>query len=59
VARAVRVSLLLAFSMLQMIPFVGSAVVPLIAVTSHLSNRRPLQRAATSAASVAQMEPVL
>jgi hypothetical protein len=49
VARAVRVGALLAFSLLQVIPFVGAAVVPLIAVASHLSNRRPLQRAATRA----------
>ncbi|QRN95860.1 hypothetical protein JRI60_43595 [Archangium violaceum] len=58
VARAVRVGLLLTFSLLQVIPFVGAAVVPLIAVASHLSNRRPLQRAAASAASTAPVEPV-
>ena len=57
VARAVRVGVLLAFSLLQMVPFVGAGVVPLIAVASHLSNRRPLQRAATEAASSAPVEP--
>lgn len=57
VARAVRVGLLLAFSLLQVVPFVGAAVVPLIAVASHLSNRRPLRRAAASAASAAPVEP--
>lgn len=49
-ARAVRVGLLLVFSLFQVLPFVGAAVVPLIAVASHLSNRRPLQRAATASA---------
>ncbi|MCY1077381.1 hypothetical protein [Archangium lansingense] len=58
VARVVRVSLLLAFSLLQLVPFLGAAVVPLIAVASHLSNRRPLQRAAASAASAAPAESV-
>jgi hypothetical protein len=57
VARAVRVGLLLAFSLLQVVPFVGAAVVPLIAVASHLSNRRPLRHAAESAASAAPVEP--
>ncbi|WP_224248006.1 hypothetical protein [Hyalangium gracile] len=57
VARAVRVGLLLAFSLLQVLPFVGAAVVPLIAVASHLSNRRPLRHAAASAGSAAPVEP--
>ncbi|MFE8598623.1 hypothetical protein [Archangium violaceum] len=59
VARAVRASLLLAFSLLQVLPFVGAAVVPLIAMASHLSNRRPLQRAAAAlAAGAAPVESV-
>ncbi len=58
VARAVRVGSLLAFSLLQVVPFVGAAVVPLIAVASHLSNRRPLRLAAASAASAAPVEQV-
>ncbi|WP_224367389.1 hypothetical protein [Hyalangium versicolor] len=57
VARVVRVGLLLVFSLLQVVPFLGAAVVPLIAVASHLSNRRPLQRAAALAASAAPVEP--
>ncbi|PTL81133.1 hypothetical protein [Vitiosangium sp. GDMCC 1.1324] len=57
VARAVRVGLMMAFSLLQVVPFVGAAVVPLIAVASHLSNRRPLLHAA-STADAAPVEPV-
>lgn len=57
VARVVRTGLQVAFSLLQVIPFVGAAVVPLIAVASHLSNRRPLQRAAAAATSAAPVEP--
>jgi hypothetical protein len=56
VARAVRAGVLLAVSLLQLIPFIGAAVVPLIAVASHLSNRRPLRRAATASASAAPVE---
>lgn len=56
VARIVRVGLLLAVSLLQVVPFVGAAVVPLIAVASHVSNRRPLRRAAALAASTAPVK---
>lgn len=58
-ARAVRAGLLLAMSLLQFIPFLGAAAVPLIAVASHLSNRRPLRRAAAAVASAAPVEPAI